>query len=104
MWKPIKPALVLLSIALNVAFAGVWLTHTAVARVKSPFPAKRPRTLLFASAGLVMAPQPPIRPPGKGADEEPQEGNSIAPVWNAAPPSLARRVLAKALFAPPGEI
>jgi Spy/CpxP family protein refolding chaperone len=36
MWKQAKPALVLLSIALNVAFAGVWLAYAAVSRVESP--------------------------------------------------------------------
>ena len=36
MWKQTKPALVLLSIALNVAFAGVWLAYAAVSRVESP--------------------------------------------------------------------
>jgi len=36
MWKQIKPALVLLSIALNVAFAGVWLTYAAGSRTQSP--------------------------------------------------------------------
>ena len=36
MWKQIKPALVLLSIALNVAFAGVWLAYAGVSRVESP--------------------------------------------------------------------
>ena len=35
MWKQTKPALVLLSIALNVAFAGVWLAYAAVSRVES---------------------------------------------------------------------
>jgi Spy/CpxP family protein refolding chaperone len=35
MWKQIKPALVLLSIALNVAFAAVWLTYAAASRVES---------------------------------------------------------------------
>jgi len=35
MWKQIKPALVLLSIALNVAFAGVWLTYAAGSRDQS---------------------------------------------------------------------
>jgi Spy/CpxP family protein refolding chaperone len=35
MWKQAKPALVLLSIALNVAFAGVWLAYAAVSRVES---------------------------------------------------------------------
>ena len=35
MWKQIKPALVLSSIALNVAFAGVWLAYAAVSRVES---------------------------------------------------------------------
>lgn len=36
MWKQIKPALVLLSIALNVAFVGVWLAHAGVFRGESP--------------------------------------------------------------------
>jgi hypothetical protein len=36
MWKQTKPALILLSIALNVAFAGVWLAYAAVSRVESP--------------------------------------------------------------------
>ena len=35
MWKQTKPALVLLSLALNVAFAGVWLAYAAVSRVES---------------------------------------------------------------------
>jgi len=35
MWKQTRPALVLLSIALNVAFAGVWLAYAAVSRVES---------------------------------------------------------------------
>jgi Spy/CpxP family protein refolding chaperone len=35
MWKQTKPALVLLSIALNVAFAGVWLAYAAASRVES---------------------------------------------------------------------
>lgn len=35
MWKQIKPALVLLSIALNVAFAGVWLAYAAASRAES---------------------------------------------------------------------
>jgi Spy/CpxP family protein refolding chaperone len=35
MWRQIKPALVLLSIALNMAFLGVWLTYAAVSRVES---------------------------------------------------------------------
>jgi hypothetical protein len=35
MWKQTKPALVLLSIALNVAFAGVWLAYAGVSRVES---------------------------------------------------------------------
>jgi Spy/CpxP family protein refolding chaperone len=35
MWKHTKPALVLLSIALNVAFAGVWLAYAAVSRMES---------------------------------------------------------------------
>ena len=35
MWKQTKPALVLLSIALNIAFAGVWLAYAAVSRVES---------------------------------------------------------------------
>ena len=35
MWKQTKPALVLLSIALNAAFAGVWLAYAAVSRVES---------------------------------------------------------------------
>jgi Spy/CpxP family protein refolding chaperone len=35
MWKQTKPALVLLSIALNVAFAGVWLAYAAVSHVES---------------------------------------------------------------------
>jgi len=34
MWKQIKPALVVLSIALNAAFAGVWLTYAAASRVE----------------------------------------------------------------------
>jgi Spy/CpxP family protein refolding chaperone len=34
MWKQTKPALVLLSIALNVAFAGVWLAYAAVSHVE----------------------------------------------------------------------
>ncbi len=32
MWKSIKSLLVILSVALNVAFAGVWLVHVSVAR------------------------------------------------------------------------
>ena len=35
MWKHMKPLLVILSVALNVAFAGVWLAHVAAARVES---------------------------------------------------------------------
>jgi Spy/CpxP family protein refolding chaperone len=35
MWKQVKPALVLLSIALNAAFVGVWLTYAAASRVES---------------------------------------------------------------------
>jgi len=35
MWKQIKRALVLLSIALNVAFAGVWLAYAAGSRTPS---------------------------------------------------------------------
>jgi Spy/CpxP family protein refolding chaperone len=35
MWKQAKPALVLMSIALNVAFVGVWLTYAATSRVGS---------------------------------------------------------------------
>ena len=35
MWKQAKPALVLSSIALNVAFVGVWLTYAAASRVES---------------------------------------------------------------------
>ncbi len=35
MWKQTKPALVLLSIALNVAFVGAWLTYAAASRIES---------------------------------------------------------------------
>jgi Spy/CpxP family protein refolding chaperone len=35
MWKQIKPLLLILSIALNVAFVGVWLVHAAASRVES---------------------------------------------------------------------
>jgi Spy/CpxP family protein refolding chaperone len=35
MWKQAKPALVLLSIALNVAFVGVWLAYAAGSRIES---------------------------------------------------------------------
>ncbi len=35
MWKQIQPALVLLSIALNAAFAGVWLAYAAGSRSRS---------------------------------------------------------------------
>ena len=35
MWKQMKPLLVILSIALNLAFVGVWLTCTAASRMGS---------------------------------------------------------------------
>ncbi len=35
MWKQMKPLLVILSIALNLAFVGVWLTCTAVSHLGS---------------------------------------------------------------------
>ena len=35
MWKQTKPLLVILSVALNVAFVGVWLAHVATSRVQS---------------------------------------------------------------------
>lgn len=35
MWKQMKPLLVILSIALNLAFAGVWLAYAAASRVGS---------------------------------------------------------------------
>ncbi|OHB68944.1 MAG: hypothetical protein A2V70_09685 [Planctomycetes bacterium RBG_13_63_9] len=34
MWKHVKLLLVILSVALNVAFVGVWLTHLAAARME----------------------------------------------------------------------
>jgi Spy/CpxP family protein refolding chaperone len=35
MWKQMKPLLVILSIALNVAFVGVWLAYAAASRIES---------------------------------------------------------------------
>jgi Spy/CpxP family protein refolding chaperone len=35
MWKQIKPLLIMLSVALNLAFLGVWLVYAGAARVES---------------------------------------------------------------------